>query len=211
MYAFLRGKVAALYPGGKNEASTVWLDVGGVGFQVVTAESSVKSLRRGDDATFYVCQSSALYGGETTLYGFLSLEDKELFNLIRELPAVGAKKALEYFEKIKSKSPQRFLEALMRQDAKFLSVHFGFSPKTTVKMTTQLKDKAQDLMTHWHAPKAQEVPSRQRAELASDDPAWVDGMLWSRARDALLSLGFDARSCEGALNAVVAKIAEGGC
>ena len=46
-----------------------------------------------------------MYGGGVTLYGFLTLEDKEIFLLLREIPGTGAKKAMDYLDKILKSAP----------------------------------------------------------------------------------------------------------
>src|ERR1017187_6868782 len=82
----------------------------------------------------------AMYGGGITLYGFLSLEEKEIYLLLREIPGTGSKKALDYLDKI-SKSAPDFRRAVLESDARSLISLFGFTKKTADKMIASLKDR----------------------------------------------------------------------
>ena len=81
-----------------------------------------------------------MYGGGVTLYGFQTLEEKEIFLLLREIPGTGAKKALDYLDKI-SKSAPDFRRAILDSDSRMLISLFGFTKKTAEKMITALKDR----------------------------------------------------------------------
>ena len=69
-----------------------------------------------------------MYGGGITLYGFLSLEEKEIYLLLREIPGTGAKKALDYLDKI-SKSAPDFRRAILEGDARALIETLSALPK----------------------------------------------------------------------------------
>ncbi|MEK7288097.1 MAG: Holliday junction branch migration protein RuvA [Elusimicrobiota bacterium] len=200
MYAYLLGNIVSVRYREKGEPCEAWLEAGGIGFRVHVAASTARSLGAGQEATLYVSQSAAMYGGETTLYGFLSDDERRLFELLWGIPGAGAKKALDYFDKVKEKSPLRFLQALAREDAKFLTAFFGFTAKTAGRMIAQLKEKAEPLLQEFSAAPAEAaLPFASAAGSAGAD----DGDLWQRSRNALASLGFDARESAGALNAIL--------
>ncbi|MBI4063832.1 MAG: hypothetical protein HY401_05970 [Elusimicrobia bacterium] len=201
MFAYFRGLIARLKPLGETGPFEVWIETGSVGYRVLTANATAKKLRLNQEATLYVSQSSALYGGETTLYGFVSEEDRALFELLREIPGAGAKKALDYFDKIQEKSVQSFLEGLVRGDAKMLATYFGFREKTAAKMLANLKERAQVLLEASVGRNIRNMAAKSGGKESENSP-WVEGALWSKARDALVTLGFDWRDCETALGAV---------
>ncbi|MBI2069245.1 MAG: hypothetical protein HYT79_01465 [Elusimicrobia bacterium] len=203
MYAYFRGSVVHVGAQGKGAPCEVWLEAGSVGYRLAVAPWTAKRLSANQEVLLYVSQSSALYGGETTLYGFLTEEDRALFDLLRDVPGSGAKKALDYFEKIKEKSPVSFLQGLLRGDAKMLGNLFGFRPKTADKMLANLKDRAEPLLQKMLAKGA--VPDQTQA----DGPLLqFDGALWERAREALAALGFDYRNADQALGTVL-RLSEG--
>ena len=71
---------------------------------------------------------------------FSSLEEKEIYLLLREIPGTGSKKALEYLDKI-SKSAPDFRRAILEGDSRALVSLFGFTKKTAEKMIVALKDR----------------------------------------------------------------------
>ncbi len=135
MIGSLRGTLLHKAPG------QALLDVGGVGYEIAVTLSAYDKLpKAGDDAQLYVVESMAMYGGGITLYGFLSLEEKEIYLLLREIPGTGSKKALDYLDKI-SKSAPDFRRAVLEGDARSLTGLFGFTKKTADKIIASLKDR----------------------------------------------------------------------
>ena len=85
----------------------------GIGYDVsVTLAAFDRLPEAGQEVQLYVTESMAMYGGGVTLYGFQTLEEKEIFLLLREIPGTGAKKALDYLDKI-SKSAPDFRRAIL--------------------------------------------------------------------------------------------------
>jgi Holliday junction DNA helicase RuvA len=135
MIGSLRGTLLNKAPG------QVLMDVQGIGYEVSVTLSAYDRLpQAGQEAQLFVVESMAMYGGGITLYGFLSLEEKEIYLLLREIPGTGSKKALDYLDKI-SKSAPDFRRAVLEGDARALVSLFGFTKKTADKMIAALKDR----------------------------------------------------------------------
>jgi len=135
MIGSLRGQVLAKSPG------QLLLDVQGVGYDIAVTLSAFDRLPEvGHEALVYVSESMGMYGGGITLYGFVSMEEKEIFALLREVPGTGAKKALEYLDKIAKSAPD-FRRAVLESDARSLVSLFGFTKKTAEKIIVALKDR----------------------------------------------------------------------
>jgi len=131
----LRGVLLHKAPG------QVLVEVQGIGYEVSVTLSAYDRLPAvGQEAPLYVVESMAMYGGGITLYGFLTLEEKEIYLLLREIPGTGSKKALDYLDKI-SKSAPDFRRAVLEADARALVSLFGFTKKTADKMIAALKDR----------------------------------------------------------------------
>ena len=95
MIGSLRGTLIHKTPG------QVIVEVSGVGYEICVALSAFDRLpQAGQDAQLYVVESMAMYGGGITLYGFLSMEEKEIYLLLREIPGTGSKKALDYLDNL---------------------------------------------------------------------------------------------------------------
>jgi holliday junction DNA helicase RuvA len=135
MIGGLRGTLLHKQPG------QVLLDVQGVGYEVFTTVSLFDRLPApGQELQLFIAESMGMYGGGLTLYGFISLEEKEIYNLLRDVPGTGAKKAMDYLDKISKSSPD-FRRAILDNDAAALTGLFGFTKKTAEKMVVALKDR----------------------------------------------------------------------
>jgi holliday junction DNA helicase RuvA len=140
MITHLKGKLD------KKELNRVVIDVAGVGYEVMTPQSAIEKLPdSGHEVKFFVVESFSMYAGGTTLYGFLSQEEREIYLLLKdEIPGAGAKKALDYLDKV-SKSLPDFRQAIIRKDISMLTGIFGFTKKTAEKLISSLKDKINDV------------------------------------------------------------------
>lgn len=117
------------------------IEAGGVGYEVVVAPHTASRLPPiGSKLRIFTAESTPMYGGGTTLYGFLTREDKQMFLCFKELPATGAKKAIEHLEKA-SRSLPDFRRAILDGDIGLLTEMFRFTKKTSEKLILGLKDK----------------------------------------------------------------------
>ncbi|MEK7721908.1 MAG: OB-fold domain-containing protein, partial [Elusimicrobiota bacterium] len=135
MLAYLRGRIVLKNPG------SVVIETGGVGYEVFLCEPSLAALGPdGGTTEFFIAESISMYGG-TALYGFISKEEKSLFDLFRDaVPNTGARKALDYLGKAVKSMPD-FIGAVTAKDSKRLTAIFGFTAKTSEKLISALKDK----------------------------------------------------------------------
>jgi Holliday junction DNA helicase RuvA len=168
------------------------VDVQGIGYEVLTTLSVYDRLPAiGQEVQLYVAESMGMYGGGTTLYGFLSLEEKEIYTLLKEVPGTGSKKALDYLDKISKSSPD-FRRAVLEGDARALVSLFGFTKKTADKMIVALKDRLAGLRV---SGKEKFMPSLQSSGFSDAIAALVSlGYRESEARAALERLPAEARS-----------------
>ncbi|MEE8425191.1 MAG: Holliday junction branch migration protein RuvA [Elusimicrobiota bacterium] len=186
MIAFVRGTII------EKAADHVIVDTGGVGYQVAVAASTAARLPdRGEEAALFVSESAPLYGGETTLYGFISREDKDLFLAFKSLKATGAKKALEYLDKV-SKSLPDFRRAIFDGDIKLLGQLFGFTRKTAERLVSGLKDK----LGH---------PAHGALRVRRLESPVESGPM-SRAMSALSALGYKSAESREALESIRREI-----
>lgn len=124
----------------------VVVEAGGVGYEVSLCPSACLRLPpAGGEVLLFIVESTAMYGGGTSLYGFLSAEERRLFNVFRDgVPGTGAKKAMEFLDKA-AKSPPDFRRAILDKDAKALVALFGFTAKTAEKLVAALPGKLERL------------------------------------------------------------------
>ncbi|MDR2192306.1 MAG: Holliday junction branch migration protein RuvA [Endomicrobium sp.] len=131
-----------------KELDNIIVETGGIGRKIFISSSAFEKLPpagmsvNGSFIKIYIVESvNAMYGGTVSLYGFLTKEEREIFLLIKnEVPATGAKKALEYMDKV-SKSLADFKTAVLDKNSAMLTSLFGFTKKTADKLIAALKDK----------------------------------------------------------------------
>lgn len=188
MIASLKGRIIA------KTSSSVVLEAAGIGWEVMTAPSTSASLSPvGSEDMLYISESTAMYGGGTTLYGFSSPTEKEIFELLREVPGTGARKALEHLDKIK-KSPSGFKKAVMEKDVATLTGVFGFKKPTAEKITIALKKKIEDLALE---------PADENRSSAS---GWPDVDARAEALAVLIALGYRESAARQALDEAVSNL-----
>lgn len=184
MLAYLRGRLVL-----KNAESAV-IEAGGLGYEVFFCGPSLETLGpEGSSVEAYLAESISMYGG-TALYGFLTVEEKRLFDLLRDaVPNTGAKKALDYLGKAVRSMPD-FIGAVASKDARRLTVIFGFTAKTAEKLIAALKDKL---------PAAPAAPSGFGAASG----------VYFQALTALTALGFRGMEARAALEDAAAHVGPG--
>ncbi len=124
----------------KDTLRTV-IDVQGVGYEVFLAKASENKFQTGDLLTLLIRESVTAFDGATTLYGFLTREEIEMFTQIRDnVDGMGPKKALECLDKIMKSLPD-FKRAVIDEDFALLVSVFGFTKKTAEKLVFSLKGK----------------------------------------------------------------------
>jgi Holliday junction DNA helicase RuvA len=178
MIAYLKGEVLEITESG------IILLAGGVGYEINMASPSVNSLEPGQSAALYITESLSPYDG-TSLYGFLTKEDRDLFLLFKSgVPNTGAKKALEFLAKA-LRSIADFHRAIINQDPKILTAIFGFTAKTAQKLIDSLKDKMDGITVQGEAKiKSAEIP------------------FMSDVISALTALGYSASEARKAIDAI---------
>jgi len=126
----------------QKDHTRVVVDVGGVGYEVLmglTAIQRLPSVSR--DISLYICESVTSYDGARTLYGFLTMDERNIFLQLKEhVPGVGPKKALESLDRINKSLPD-FRRAVVEKDVRLLVGVFGFSKKTAEKLIYSLREK----------------------------------------------------------------------
>lgn len=132
MIAFLRGTLVELLP------TIAVIDVQGVGYEVlIPLSSSVKLKELGKEIKLYtqlIVREDAM-----TLYGFVTIKEKELFSLlINSVSGIGPKMALNI---LSGMSIDAFQTAVASDDSKSLSMISGIGKKTAARIIVELKDK----------------------------------------------------------------------
>ncbi|MEG1750966.1 MAG: Holliday junction branch migration protein RuvA [Raoultibacter sp.] len=172
MIAFLKGVLA-----GKT-ADTAYVEVGGIGYAVGMASGALARLPEvGKPVEVYT--HLQVREDAVALFGFLSLQEKTMFERLTSVSGVGPKAALSALSVF---SPQELIAAITAQDAVAVSRIPGVGKKIASRIILELKGTFD------------EGVAGQTSAFASVSAATFQG-----AREALLSMGFSSAEADCAL------------
>ncbi|MEI6528831.1 MAG: Holliday junction branch migration protein RuvA [Candidatus Falkowbacteria bacterium] len=179
MIAYLHGKII------NKTLNYAIIEVASIGYQVFTGENFLNELKLGDNAEVYTHHQVREEASD--LYGFKTLEDLELFELLLSVSGVGPKSALGV---ISMASASDIKEAIIRGDADLLTKVSGIGKKTAERLVLELKTKV--------------LRTTSGASLGSPSLAGSDEI------DALMSLGYSLSEARAAFNMVDPSLTDSG-
>ena len=174
MIAFVRGEVAAV------TLTSVVVEVGGVGLELLCAPATLAGLRTGQQAT--LATSMVVREDSMTLFGFADAEEKALFELLQTASGVGPKLAQAMLAVL---SPDGIRRAIVEEDVKTLTKVPGIGQKGAQRIILELKDRIG-------------APTGSGGHAAAVPSApWRD-----QVTQGLLGLGWSTKEAERALDLV---------
>jgi Holliday junction DNA helicase RuvA len=175
MIASVRGKVAAV------SLSTVVVEVGGIGIELLCTPNTLATLRAGEEA--YLPTSLVVREDSLTLFGFTDTDERTLFELLQTASGVGPKLAQAMLAVL---SPDGIRMAIAGEDAKTLTKVPGIGQKGAQRVILELKDRIGAPTGSVSAP----------APTAASAP-WRD-----QVTEALIGLGYNAKDADKAVTAI---------
>lgn len=155
------------------------IEVGGVGLSVLINSATNAGLTLGAQSTLYT--SLVVREDSLTLFGFLSEEVRNLFELVQTVSGVGPKVALSIMGAL---TPEDLARAISQEDTSAIERVPGIGKKGAQRMILELKGKLSDLSSS--------------ATYKAHQPPWREQLL-----SALVSLGFSPKESDSAINSVV--------
>ncbi|MBO4283672.1 MAG: Holliday junction branch migration protein RuvA [Clostridia bacterium] len=186
MYYYVKGELTY------SDQSVAVVECGGVGYKLTISliTADVLSHKRGEIVRLFTHLSVREDGIE--LFGFLSEEERNVFNLLTGVSGVGPKAAMSL---LSSFSPDKLIFAVGTEDIKSLAKANGIGGKTAARIVLELKDKVSgDLFRQSGATAAK--PDGTLLEATKKN-----GKL-SEATEALTALGYDRSQILSALRGV---------
>jgi len=180
MISFLRGRII------NKSLNYAMVEVRDIGYQVFAGETLLSDLKIGGEIELYTYHQ--VKEDASDLYGFRSLEDLELFELLLTVSGVGPKSALGV---LSIASASDIKEAIIRSDANLLTKVSGIGKKTAERLVLELKNK---------------VMRSGNSSVAMNG----SGISGGDEIDALMSLGYSLSEARAALNSVEPGIDDSG-
>ena len=130
MISFLDGEVV------EKSAAHVVIAVQGVGYEVMVPTSVLASLPAGGRARVYT--RMVVREDSMTLFGFVSIDERSLFDLLTGVSGVGPKVALSFLSAL---HPDAIRRAVVAGDADALTVVPGVGKKVAQRVVLDLRDR----------------------------------------------------------------------
>ncbi|MBR3204158.1 Holliday junction branch migration protein RuvA [Candidatus Saccharibacteria bacterium] len=161
--------------------NSVIVDVSGVGYEITITSLDFDSVNLGDEVKFYTYHQ--VREQDESLFGFLSLAAKKLFEMLITVNGIGPKAAISI---LSLASPEEVRNAIANADSAFVSKASGVGKKSAERVIVDLRDKV-GIPSHYGAT----IPNLPTKKLENDE-----------ALDALIALGFPLKEATSALENV---------
>ena len=165
MYEYLNGELAHILP------TAIVVDVHGVGYQVVFANPY--RLQDSLKKQIKVLVQQVVREDSITLYGFISSEERELFQRLISVSGIGPKSAMSI---LANDDTEGFVNAVESGNVTYLTKFPGVGKKTAQQIILDLKGKFEA------------VPVETTKAVVSTNQATLE-----EAKEALLGLGYSAK------------------
>lgn len=174
MYYYIKGKLAL------KDLNFAVVEAGGVGYLIYTSMKSLSELgETGSAVTMYTHLN--VREDAQDLFGFTTVEEKNMFLHLLSVSGVGPKAALAILSVV---TPAQFAVAVVTNDVKTITKASGVGPKLAQRVILELKDKMknEDL----------ELTAEETAEISASDSM-------SEAISALVVLGYSVNDAKAAV------------
>ena len=165
MYEYFNGELAHILP------TAIVIDVHGVGYQVVFANPY--RLQDSLKKQIKVLVQQVVREDAITLYGFISSEERELFQRLISVSGIGPKSAMSI---LANDDTEGFVNAVESGNVTYLTKFPGVGKKTAQQIILDLKGKFEAL------------PEETTKAVVSTNQATLE-----EAKEALLGLGYSAK------------------
>ncbi|HLV41443.1 MAG TPA: Holliday junction branch migration protein RuvA [Brumimicrobium sp.] len=174
MITYLNGRLVEKTP------TALIVECGGIGYEVRISLNTYSAIGSGESIkifTQFVVREDA-----QILYGFMDTEEREMFNLLVSVSGIGPNTGILMLSGL---SPAEIALAISTEDVDTIKSVKGIGNKTAQRVIVDLKDKM------------------LKFEVSGDNITSPNNTLRFEALTALVSLGFDKKSAEKAINKVM--------
>ncbi len=176
MYAFIKGELAII---GENYVA---VDASGVGYKLFATQRFLQNAKKGEQVLLFT--HLVVREDELSLYGFLSEQEKIMFERLISISGIGPKVGMAILSAL---TVSEIATAIFAADAKAFSKVNGVGPKTAGRIVLELKDKIEI---------GEAVGGRTVAAGAEENSPAAEAM------QALVSLGYEKSEALAAVSAV---------
>lgn len=174
MITHLNGRLVEKTP------TAIIIECGGIGYEVKISLNSFSKL--GTDEAIKIFTQFVVREDAQLLYGFVEKEEREMFILLTSVSGIGPNTAMIM---LSSLTPSEIAQAISSEDVTTIQGVKGIGQKTAQRVIVDLKDKM------------------LKFEVSDKNVTSSNNTIRFDALTALISLGFDKKKAEKALNKVL--------
>jgi len=163
--------------------SYVVVDVGGIGYKIFVTAYTMGKIAGSEDIEFYIHTHTR--EDILALYGFLTLDELEMFELLISVSGIGPKAGLGI---LSIADPKTIRAAVANEDASILTKVSGVGKKTAGRVILELKNKIGN------------IGANEKSEAVSD----------SDALEALVAMGYSVSESRDSLKSISKEISDVG-
>ncbi len=179
MYYYISGKLVLV---GRGVAV---IDNNGIGYELTVSDKTAGRLQ-GSEGDVRLFTYFHVKEDAHELYGFHSIEEKRIFEMLIAISGVGPKAAMAILSAL---SPNDFTMAVMSEDAKAISSAQGIGTRTAQKIILELKDKlSRDDFVAAPSSKPSAIP--QKTSAVQDALLSLEALGYSRS-EAMRAMSFE--------------------
>lgn len=174
MITYLNGRLIEKTP------TLLVVECGGIGYEVRISLNTFSAI--GNEESIKIFTQFVVREDAQILYGFKDIEEREMFNFLVSVSGIGPNTAILMLSGL---SPAEVANAIVTEDVNTIKGVKGIGNKTAQRVIVDLKDKM------------------LKFELSDGNISSSNNTLRFDALTALVSLGFDKKSAEKAINRVM--------
>ncbi len=172
MISFIKGTIEIIGKG------NVIIDNNGIGYNVKVSENTQAMLPKINEEV-RIFTHMQVREDDISLYGFMSMEEISMFNLLISVSGIGAKGALAILNIL---SPSEIMLSIIAEDINTICKAPGVGKKIASRMVLELKDKIKSSADEYETLQLENVSTPNKMDTSKQD-----------AIDALIALGYDKK------------------
>lgn len=185
MYDYLKGHLVSKQTN-SYRGSHIVLEVNNIGYLIHTGKSTIDRIEE-NNIKIYVALNHK--EDSMSLTGFLTKEERDIFNILQSVSGIGVKLALLILDEF---SISELIDIMIKEDFKELSRAKGVGAKVAQKIILELKDK----LINWSNVTPVDVSD---IEITKEVPQ--DSIV--EVQSVLISLGYSANEAKGAIKEIL--------
>ena len=187
MFDYLKGTIISKQIN-SYRGTHIILDVNNIGYLINTGKSTIEKIREGtNQVKIYV--SLQHKEDVMSLTGFITKEERDIFNILQSVSGIGVKLALLILDEF---SISELVDIMIREDYKELSRAKGVGTKVAQKIILELKDK----LINWSNVTPTDISDIQTTQEIKQDSI-------IEVQSVLISLGYSASEAKNAIKEVL--------